>query len=184
MLKTKSEEQTNEGLGLVTFYDVREAFKTEKLLKKSGYAVKAVLPPPQFRNGCDTAVEFNIVERVGVERFLENNKVGYLDVISIDNFGIRPLELVKRTDFGDSIMIRAGMVKITVDKKTGTIVNISGGGCPDIPYLYIQLIDKKITEAPRPKEIGYTLCAYLLDRAFEEALEVYSAFKGEAHVEK
>jgi hypothetical protein len=32
-------------------------------------------------------------------------------------------------------MIRAANMKLTVDKDTMVIVNISGGGCPDVPYL-------------------------------------------------
>ncbi len=165
--------KSKKGLGLVAFYEVREAFKAEKALKKVGYIAKAVVPPHEFRKGCDLAVEFDIVERLGVERVLRDNKIKYMDVVSVDAPGIEPLELVKTTDFGDSIMVRAGQMKIAIEKRTGIIRNISGGGCPDIPHLYVELVNKKITEAPRPNEIGRTLCAYLTDRAFEEALKIY-----------
>lgn len=169
--------KSKKGLGLVAFHEVRKAFKAEKALKRVGYMVKAVVPPPEFRKGCDLAVEFDIVERLGVERILRDNKIKYIDIVSVDAAGIEPLELVKTTDFGDSIMIRVGPMKITIEKRTGIIRNISGGGCSDIPYLYIELVNKKIIEAPRPKEIGRTLCAYLLDKAFEEALKIYRETK-------
>jgi hypothetical protein len=39
-----------------------------------------------------------------------------------------------------------------------TIVNVSGGGCPDVPYLAAMLVGKNIYEVPEPNEIGHTLC--------------------------
>jgi hypothetical protein len=47
-------------------------------------------------------------------------------------------------------------------------VNISGGGCPDVPYLAKELVGKTLNEAPAPREIGHTLCGYALQLAFEE----------------
>jgi len=70
--------------------------------------------------------------------------------------------------FGDWLMVTAGNMKVTFSKETGVIVNTSGGGCPDIPYLHAQLVDRQLSEAPSPKEIGYTLCALMLHRALEE----------------
>ncbi|NIN69444.1 MAG: hypothetical protein GTO63_33125 [Anaerolineae bacterium] len=61
-------------------------------------------------------------------------------------------------------------MKLSFDKASGIIVNVSGGGCPDIPYLHSELVDKKLTEARRPRDIGFTLCALMLDRALEECL--------------
>lgn len=148
-------------------------YQSGKSAQKSGYPAKAVLPPPKLRKGCDMAIEFDLVERVGLERTLREGGIKYLDIISVDAPGIKPLDLVKKIDFTDSVMVRAGQMKITFEKETGTIRNISGGGCPDVPYLHIQLIDKKITEAPHPEQIGYTLCSYLLNKAFEEALSIY-----------
>ena len=65
-------------------------------------------------------------------------------------------------------MVRAANMKITIEKKTRTIVNISGGGCPDVPFLADQLTGKTLEEAPKPKEIGHTLCGYALQLAYEE----------------
>jgi len=168
-----SKKGIEKGIGLVLFHEVREGFKAEAALKKAGYEVKTVLPPPEFRKGCDIAVQFNIVERVGIERILRDNESNYRDIVSTDAVGIKTLDLVKKTDFGDSIMVRAGHMKLTFDKQTGVIRNISGGGCPDVPNLYVQLVDEKITEVARPRNIGYTLCAYMLDKAYEEALKMY-----------
>ena len=71
-------------------------------------------------------------------------------------------------------MVKAGNMKITYEKSSGIIVNVSGGGCPDIPYLHAELIDKRLGEAPRPKDLGFTLCALMLDRALEESLALQS----------
>ena len=65
-------------------------------------------------------------------------------------------------------MVKAGNMKITCEKGSGIIVNVSGGGCPDIPYLHAELIDRRFDEAPRPKDIGFTLCALNLERALDE----------------
>jgi hypothetical protein len=71
-------------------------------------------------------------------------------------------------------MVKAGNMKMTYEKSSGVIVNVSGGGCPDIPYLHAELIDKRIEEAQRPKDLGFTLCAVNLDRAFDECIDLRS----------
>jgi len=63
-------------------------------------------------------------------------------------------------------------MKITVHKFTWKIVNISGGGCPDVPYLASEMIGKRISDAPKPKDLGYTLCAYSLNIAYEKTLKI------------
>lgn len=167
------------GVGLITFESVREGLKAERLLKEKSYAVKAILPPEEFVKGCDLAVEFDLVEQLGVERALSENKIAHNKIFSIDvGTGIKPLDLVKTTDYGDSIMVRAGQMKITFDKHNGIILNISGGGCPDVPYLYVKMVGQKLSEVPRPRDIGRTLCGMMLDRAFIEAFEIYR--KGDA----
>ncbi|MEG2139644.1 MAG: hypothetical protein RRY20_02500, partial [Bilophila sp.] len=55
-------------------------------------------------------------------------------------------------------------------KDSGQIVNISGGGCPDVPYLAAQLIGKNIRETDCIKEYGQTLCGYALHLAAQELL--------------
>jgi len=67
-------------------------------------------------------------------------------------------------------MIRAANMKLTIDKETQTIVNISGGGCPDVPYLANEMVGKPMAEAPSPREIGHTLCGYALQLACEEMM--------------
>ena len=63
-------------------------------------------------------------------------------------------------------------MKITVDKTTQKIVNISGGGCPDVPYLAYEMLGKTLSEATEPIGIGYTLCAYSLNIAYQEMMNI------------
>jgi len=159
-----------EGGGLVLFEDVQDAMAAEKVLRKADYAVKLVAPPPELRKGCDLALEVNLVEQPGIERALKEKGAAYVSVVPLRVGTSELLEIVKATDFGAHVMVKAGNMKLSFDKKSGIIVNVSGGGCPDIPYLHSELVDKKLAEARRPRDIGFTLCALMLDRALEECL--------------
>jgi len=161
------------GDGLVLFRDVREAMKAERVLKGAGYQAKLVAPPPELRKGCDLAVEVNLVEKPGIGRLLSQKDVVYVNVTPLKTGTSELLGIVKVTDFGDWVMVKASNMKLTFDKETGVIVNTSGGGCPDIPHLHAELIGKLITEAPRPRDIGFTLCALMLNRALEECLTLW-----------
>jgi len=169
LFRRKKEEQR--GRALIIFEEVSQAIKAEKVLKEVGYKIRTVAPPPHFRKGCDLSVEFELMEQLGVERTLRQGGCEYLEVIPVSEETLQPLEICQKKDFGRWMMIRAANMKITYDKKTHQIVNISGGGCPDVPYLAWQMIGKKLHEAPSPREIGYTVCAYALWRAWEEAKE-------------
>jgi hypothetical protein len=163
-----------EGGGLFLFENVEDAIKAERVLKSADYMVKLVAPPPALRKGCDLAVEINLVEQTGIVRLFTQKDVNYIEVLPMKGSGDL-LEIVKITDFGDAVMVKAGNMKLTFDKNTGVILNTSGGGCPDIPYLHSELIDKKLTDTPRPKEIGFTLCALMMDRAFVECLNLWKS---------
>ncbi len=159
-----------EGGGLVLFHEVQEAMKAEKALKNADYNVKLVAPPPKLRKGCDLAVEINLVEQPGIERLLAQKNVMYMYVAPLNDGTREILEVVKVTDFGKWLMVKAGNMKLTFDKETGEIVNTSGGGCPDIPVMHLELLGKKLEEAPKPKDIGFTLCSLMLDKALEESI--------------
>jgi hypothetical protein len=123
--------------------------------------------------GCDLALEVNLVERNGIERVLKENDAAYVNIFPIMKGTSNLCEIVKITDYGQWTMVKAGNMKISFEKESGMIVNISGGGCPDIPYLNVEMVDKLLTEAPKPNDIGFTLCAVMLNRAFEECLNLW-----------
>ncbi len=166
----KKDKNAFAGGGLVLFEEVSEAMRGEKVLKKADYQVRLVAPPPELRKGCDLALEINLVEQPGIERLLKQKDVLYMEVRPLKIGTSEILQVVRVTDFGDWLMVKAANMKLTFDKKSGIIVNTSGGGCPDIPVMHAELLDKSVDEAPRPAEIGYTLCALMLDRALEESI--------------
>ena len=168
----REKETLEKGKGLIILNEVSEAMQAEKILKRLGYGVRGVAPPPEIRKGCDLAVEFNLVDQLGVERLLRRNGLMPLDIVALDNLSQKPLDITKEKAFGRYLMVTAANMKITVDKEKGTIVNISGGGCPDVPYLTVSLVGKKITEVKNPGENGYSLCAYMLEKSYQKALSM------------
>jgi hypothetical protein len=161
------------GGGIIIFDAVAEAMQGEKVLKKEGYQVKLIAPPLELRKGCDLALEINLVEQLGIERLLEKHDVLFIEVKPLKSADSEILEIVEVTDFGEWLMVKAANMKLTFEKKTGIIVNTSGGGCPDIPVLHFSLLDQRVDKAPRPRDIGFTLCALMLDRALEEAIALF-----------
>jgi hypothetical protein len=169
----KKKKRAFEGQGLVLFEKVEEALQAEKVLKSAGYTCKLIAPPPTLRKGCDLALEVNLVEQMGIERLFKDGDTNYIEVTPLKREAAQVLDIIKVTKFDDAVMVKAGNMKLTFDKRTGIILNTSGGGCPDIPYLHAQLVAKKLTEAPQPRDIGFTLCGLMLDRALEGCLEIW-----------
>ena len=161
-----------EGGGLVLFDSVEEAMSGERALKADGVENRLVAPPPELRRGCDLALEINLVEKPAVERMLRSRQVPFIDILPMKG-DAELLQVVQVTDFGEAVMVKAGNMKLTFDKSSGVVLNISGGGCPDIPYLHAEMLDKPLDRAPRPKEMGHTLCSLMLDRAYVQSLEIW-----------
>ena len=174
----KRKKKSFEGGGLLLFTEVQEAMKAEKVLKKAEYPVRLVAPPPEMRKGCDLAVEINLVEQPGIERMLQQRDVDYMEIRPLKGNDAAILEIVRKTDFGEWVMVKAANMKLTYEKQSGKIVNTSGGGCPDIPVMHAELLEKRVDEAPRPADIGYTLCSLMLDRALEEGRSLWKDGSG------
>ena len=156
--------------GLLIFDSVNDVIQAEATLKTAAFdAIKVVAPPPQYRTGCDLAIQFPIMERIGIERVLKDSSNDPRDIIYVNEELMQPTEICSTKDFGPYLMVRSANMKITVEKETKKIVNISGGGCSDVPYLALELIGKTLDSASTPRQIGYTLCAYTLNIAFAEA---------------
>jgi len=168
--REQSDSDQSQVRGLLIYENVNDVIQAETVLKKSGYDyIRVVAPPPDYRTGCDLSLEFPIVEQVGIVRTLEEHNLSPMETIHLSEDALKPVEICKTKDFGDYIMVRAANMKLTFEKASQKIVNISGGGCSDVPYLANEMIGKTLSEAPSPREIGYTLCAYSLAIAFEEA---------------
>ena len=167
-IKRKNKEF--EGEGLILFREVSDAMRAERILNKVGYKVKLVAPPPELRKGCDLAVAVKLVEKLGIERVLKQNDASFVEIVPLNFDSPEILDIVKRVDFSEWVMVKAANMKITFDARTTEITNVSGGGCPDVPYLYSMLVGKRLADAPRPNDIGHTLCALMLDVAYMHCL--------------
>jgi hypothetical protein len=77
------------------------------------------------------------------------------------------LRQVSFVEMDGYLMCRAGNMKITIDLAGQRIVNISGGGCPDIPFVAQQLYHARIGEAKDPIDLGNSLCAFMLQLSFD-----------------
>ena len=168
-----SPERGQVELGFLVFEQTGEVLAAERLLKKQGFAVEVKAPPAALRKGCDMVVVCPLMACLQVQSLLKAHRLEPLDFVPVSDPLLEPVSLFQTTDFGDWFMVRAANMKVTVEKESGRIVNVSGGGCPDVPYLAGLLLGKSLDEADEPRLHGKTLCSYALQRAFEEAKRVW-----------
>jgi len=154
--------------GILVFENTSEVIQAENILKRSGWRVRVMGPPPEIQSGCDLVIEFPLIEELNILRELRHAHISPLAVVPVTAPLLAPVDLFHTKDFGDYLMVRAANMKITVAKNSLKIVNISGGGCPDVPFLAQEMVGKTLAEAPRPRDLGHTLCGYALDLAYEE----------------
>jgi hypothetical protein len=166
----KQQKEASADLGILVFENTSDVIQAENLLKKAGWSIRVMGPPPSIQTGCDLVIEFPLMEELNILRELGNAKVSPLKVVPVTAPLLEPVSLFQTKDFGEYLMVRAANMKITIAKKEMKIVNVSGGGCPDVPYLAQEMVGKTLAEAPRPRDLGHTLCGYALELAYEELL--------------
>jgi len=154
--------------GILLFEHTSEVIRAESLLRNAGLEVAVKGPPPEVRKGCDMVIEFPLILELQVFRVLQDARIKPLQVLPLQDLLLEPVSLYQVKDFGDYLMVRAANMKITVAKQDQMIVNVSGGGCPDVPYLAANLVGQTLAQAPEPRELGSTLCGYALQLAYEE----------------
>jgi hypothetical protein len=161
-------EGQNPDRGILVFDNTSEVIRAENILKSKGWKISVMGPPPEIRSGCDLVIEFPLIEELNILRTLREMDVSPLQAVPVKSPLLQPVDLFQIKDFGRHLMVRAANMKLTVDRKTQKIVNVSGGGCPDVPYLAREMVGRSLAEAPRPRDIGHTLCGYALQLAYEE----------------
>ncbi|MBN2126694.1 MAG: DUF3343 domain-containing protein [Deltaproteobacteria bacterium] len=164
----KSEENRNWDRGILVFENTSEVIRAENALKAEGWEIRVMGPPPEIRSGCDLVIEFPLIEELRILRTLKEAAVSPQEVVPVNSPLLQPVDLFHQKDFGPYLMIRAANMKLTVHRESRTIVNVSGGGCPDVPYLAREMVGKTLSDAPNPRQIGHTLCGYALQLAYEE----------------
>lgn len=168
--ETRPTAALREDWGFLVFENTSEVIQAENLLKKRGWTVHVMGPPPEIYSGCDLVITFPLIEELNILRQLDRAGLAPLSVVPVTGPLLQPVGLFQVKDFGEYLMVRAANMKLVVEKQNRKIVNISGGGCPDVPYLAQEMVGKTLDEAPRPRQIGHTLCGYALELAFEETL--------------
>ncbi|MCD4754393.1 MAG: DUF3343 domain-containing protein [Deltaproteobacteria bacterium] len=161
-------QKRNPDRGILIFENTSEVIRAENVLKTKGWEIRVMGPPPEIQHGCDLVIEFPLIEELNILRSLQEAEISPLEAVPATSPLLQPLDILQITDYGPYLMVRAANMKLTVEKETLTIVNISGGGCPDVPYLAKEMVGKTLKDTPRPREIGHTLCGYALDLACEE----------------
>ena len=78
--KSGKQKESKEEKAIVLLKTVREGILAEKALLKKGYNVRKVAPPPDYRKGCEVAVEIDLgkkdeIEKILVEYGIENQGV-------------------------------------------------------------------------------------------------------------
>ena len=164
----QKQQRASADLGILVFENTSDVIQAENVLKRAGWSIRVMGPPPSIQTGCDLVIEFPLIAELNILRELDNADVAPLNVVPVTAPLLEPVSLFQTKDFGDYLMVRAANMKITIDKKDKKIVNISGGGCPDVPYLAQEMIGKTLAQAPRPRDLGHTLCGYALELAYEE----------------
>ena len=177
---SKRTDQYGLSRSLFLFELFRDAMRAEHILKRAGFDTRAGAPPPEVRTGCDIAISVPSNQVNSAEKVLTSDGIPILDVVFASEGDLPPLQvskLVKKVDFGQYLMVRVGNMKLTFEKATGVIVNISGGGCPDIPLLALKMIGQPLERAVSPNALGFTLCAYTLQKAYEASLQAWRKMK-------
>jgi hypothetical protein len=167
-LSHKPDRKKNADRGLLVFENTSEVIRAENALKGNGWQIQVMGPPPEIRTGCDLVITFPLIEELNILRLLETSGLKPLQVVPVSSPLLEPVGVFFTKDYGRFLMVRAANMKITVDKSSLKIVNISGGGCPDVPYLAREMVGKRLDEASAPRRLGHTLCGYALQLAYEE----------------
>lgn len=154
--------------GLLAFAHTGDVIRAERLLREQGLDIDVKGPPPQMRTGCDMVVVFPLISQAAVLASLKTAGLEPEQVVSAHDVLLEPVSLFQSSRLDHWLMVRAANMKITVDCRDKRIVNISGGGCPDVPWLAHCLCGRTLDTAPEPLSLGQTLCCYSLQKAFEE----------------
>lgn len=171
LLGKRTKPDSIQDRGILVFENTTEVIRAENILKAEGWEIRVMGPPPEIRSGCDLVIEFPLIEELSILRTLAEINIKPVQSVPVRDALLEPVNLLQEKEYGQYLMVRAANMKITVDRDSKLIVNVSGGGCPDVPYLAEQMVNRHLDEAPLPQDIGYTLCAYALQIAYDRVVE-------------
>jgi hypothetical protein len=177
--------------GIMLFEETGEVLRAERLLRQACVNVSIKAPPPRLRAGCDMVIEYPLAAEPAIRTLMQAAKISILQYHPVSGELTEPTALFWLKDFGQYLMVRAANMKVTIDRNSRRIVNVSGGGCPDVPYLASQIIGEKLELlVPEHSEVvqgekadppfshsHITLCGYALQLALREAARLLSGKK-------
>ena len=114
--------------GILLYGTVQEVILVNKMLADRGFTVRLVAPPPEFRVGCDLAIEFDLIEQEAIETVLKQQGNPPQKMVSTKEMLPDILKRSSIIEIDGYFMCKAGNMKITIDARQHKIVNISGGG--------------------------------------------------------
>ena len=172
-LSTSAEEEAAKKRdAFLVFANTGEVIRAETALRDKGLPVRVMGPPPALRTGCDMIVVCPLIHIYAATQLLEKEGIAPLQTVPVGDGMLDPVSLYVVKDYGDWLMVRAANMKITVRKEDRLIVNISGGGCPDVPYLAALMVGTRLDSVSLVRERGQTLCGYTLDLAVTEMIRL------------
>ncbi|MBQ7617784.1 MAG: DUF3343 domain-containing protein [Desulfovibrio sp.] len=171
--KEQPNEQLRQDRSFLVFQQTGEVLRAERLLKEAGYVVEVMGPPGWLRTGCDLVLVCQSTAEPRLRQLLAKVSLAPEQVYPVSSEMLEPVSLYQIRDLGTYYMVRAANMKVTVEKTSGLIVNVSGGGCPDVPYLANCLLGQCVADCDEPALRGQTLCSYALQKAFLEARRLW-----------
>lgn len=152
--------------GLLLYANIQDIICAQAALQKAGLGVTLVPPPLEIAIGCDLAIQFDLIEEELLKGLIGRGLILPGKLYSVAE-PVKAVEnLTRMTEITPGfLMANCHNIKVTVDQSNHEIVNISGGGCPDIPYVAHRLIGLTLENCPEPIELGFSLCAYMVQLA-------------------
>lgn len=174
--KSGAEPRDANAESLLVFASTGEVLKAQGILDRGGLCTRLMGPPPDLRSGCDMVIVIPFLHLYAALNLLKAHDLPPLQSVVAGQGLLAPVSLYMVKDYGRWLMVRAANMKLCVDKRSRCVVNVSGGGCPDVPWLAAQAQGKNLDEADDAlREHGQTLCGYALKLALDEMRRLLDA---------
>ena len=85
--------------GILVFENTSEVIRAEAVLKREGWRIRVMGPPPEIRTGCDLVIEFPLIEELNILRTLKACGQEPLKVVPVNSPLLRPVDIFQSKDF-------------------------------------------------------------------------------------
>jgi hypothetical protein len=77
------EEGARADCGFLVFENTSEVIQAQNLLKKKGWEIRVMGPPPEVRSGCDLVIEFPLIEELKITKVLQDAGIPPLQAVPV-----------------------------------------------------------------------------------------------------